>query len=238
VVAGYARHHRGRRGSRDSGLPIQRLEKTAEMNKYRPPIDPHLDPLRAPSARGQHPHIHRLEDENHNPQHMYEKRDDGSVNYRQLPSRPRPVGQAPPPPPPPSLLDNPLVMLGLGALAVYALARLTEKREEPRQNPAPAPPQSVVVVSPPGIPVQTATTTSPLPLLALPAPADPLAEAAKVLISSPEVEKVEVKATVEEKPKRQMSEEQRKKIARRAKQQPRYRTGEKKGQFKPRGIKR
>jgi hypothetical protein len=150
----------------------------------RRPIDPHLDPLRAPSRRGQHPHVGH-DDRNENPQQMYEMRTpvapgrphpDATTLYRQLPPLPpRPVGAVPPPPP--SALDNPLVILGLGALAAYAIYRMTE--EKPRQNPAPAAPANpgVVVVSPAGVPVQSLTVETPAqaapaaPVKALPAPA-------------------------------------------------------------------
>lgn len=188
------------------------------MRRFRAPVDPHLDPLRAPSARGQHPHTLKAADEVHNPQDMYEQRVQGANDYRRMPHDPRrarPVGQAPPAPP--SLLDNPLVVFGLGALAVYALAKLTESGERPRSNPAPAPPppQSVVVVSPPGIPVQTATATA-APLPALPSPAaggDTLAQAAKAL--------AEKTPEAKPKPKREVSEQRRKQMRELAKKQKR-----------------
>jgi hypothetical protein len=57
------------------------------------------------------------------------------------------------------LLDNPLLLLGLGALAAYVL--LSKKSDEPRTNPAPAPPQpqpqSFVVVAPGAQPVPVYT---------------------------------------------------------------------------------
>jgi hypothetical protein len=196
------------------------------MRRFRAPVDPHLDPLRAPSARGQHPHVHRIENEVKNPQNMYEQRQGQGADYRQMPmvpgNQPRPVGQVTPPPP--SLLDNPLVVFGLGALAVYALAKLTEKDETPRQNPAPAPapPQSVVVVSPPpGVPVQT------VPAQALPAPGETTVDTTTAAAT------VKTPAKTPAPAKRSMSEEQKKKLRERAATQERYKVGEKKGQFKP-----
>lgn len=125
-------------------------------------IDPHLDPLRAPSRLGQHPHLVPEAPSRRNPQQMYEFRPQHSMTYQ---TPPRPVGQ-PPPPQKPGLLDNPLVLLGLGAIAAYILMR---RDDEPRQNPAPVPnpapppPQSFVVVAPGAqpVPVYTAMPTAP-----------------------------------------------------------------------------
>lgn len=204
------------------------------MRRFRPPVDPHLDPLRAPSAQGQHPHVHRLEDEVKNPQDMYEQRDAGA-NYRPFPraaAHPRPVGQVPPATP--GLLDNPLVVFGLGALAVYAIAKLAENDEDrPRRNPEPAPaPQapSVVVVSPPNIPVQTATTALP----ASPALPPPAVQSVTVEAS----ERVTEKASTPKPPKkRTISPERRAQMKKDAAKQGRYTSGPKKGQFKPKGKK-
>jgi len=111
------------------------------MARYR---DPHLDPLRAPTPRGQHPYAVR-EKASRNPQHMYETRD-SLGNYRGLPP-PTPSPQAAPPPAPArgqpdSFWSNPLVWLGIGGLAAYFWTRATTEDDEPPmvfENPAPAP---------------------------------------------------------------------------------------------------
>lgn len=138
------------------------------MKQYRAPVDPHLDPLRAPSARGQHPHTLRSKDEVKNPQGMYEARARGV--YRPMPQDPRTLQGIPSNQP--GFFENPIVVFGLGALAVVAAAALLRREDEQdtervtAQAP-PAPPQSVVVVSPPA-------TTSPQTIMpaALPAPVD------------------------------------------------------------------
>lgn len=119
------------------------------------PKDPHLDPLRAPTRRGQHPHILRSQDEVKNPQDMYERRDTMGAYHEQ----PRVAQQAPQSQP--SILDNPLVMVGIGAALVYGIAKLLGD-EEPRKNPAPvtAPPAPVFMM-PPSIPVSTAAIGGP-----------------------------------------------------------------------------
>ena len=140
------------------------------MTRY---VDPHLDPLRAPTARGQHPHTLRSVDEVKNPQHMFEHRDGMGVYHGQPAAPPprRPV--AGPPPEQKTLLENPLVMLGLGAVLLYAVSQiLKNKDEQPRKNPAPA--QSTpapVFVMPASIPVTTASSDSVPKLLSEPAPA-------------------------------------------------------------------
>lgn len=108
------------------------------------PKDPHLDPLRAPTQRGQHPHTLRAKDEVKNPQHMYERRDTMGAYHEQ----PRVAPQAPQQQPP-SIFDNPLVQLGLGAALMFGIAKLLEG-EGPRKNPAPAPvpPSAPVFVMP------------------------------------------------------------------------------------------
>jgi len=204
------------------------------MRRFRAPVDPHLNPMRAPSAQGQHPHVHRFEDEVQNPQDMYEQRD-GSANYRPVPraaAHRRPMGA--PPQQAPGLFDNPLVVFGLGALAIYALARLTESNDDedrPRRNPTPAPtPQpSVVVVSPQGIPVQTATTTSPTTIPALPPVPAPTPAVQTVTVEASERTSEPVK-TVK---KRTVSPERRAQMKKAAAKQGRYTSGSKKGQFKP-----
>jgi hypothetical protein len=150
-------------------------------------IDPHLDPMRAPSRAGQHPHLVPDGPSRVNPQQMYEFRQ-RNMTYQ---PQPRPVGQ-PPPPQKPGLFDNPFVLLGLGAIAAYMLMR--SKDEEPRQNPAPAPqpqPQSFVVVAPGAQPVPVYTAVPQGTPLGMPqvipeqkqlsAPVDPLPEVQKAL---------------------------------------------------------
>ena len=98
-------------------------------------IDPRLDPLAAPSARGQHPHTHLSRHENPNPQSMYEHRARMAALARQRPPAPYPQ--------PPlgavqqkqeSLLEHPLVLLGLGALACYALTKMASAEQLNRAN--------------------------------------------------------------------------------------------------------
>lgn len=123
------------------------------------PKDPHLDPLRAPTRRGQHPHTLRSQDEVKNPQHMYERRDTLGAYHAQTQAlaAPQPQGEQK------SILENPLVMVGIGAALVYGIAKLLEDSEAPRKNPAPAPaPASApVFVMPSAIPVSTTGAGGP-----------------------------------------------------------------------------
>jgi hypothetical protein len=148
------------------------------MRRYRAPVDPHVDPLRAPSARGQHPHTHRLSDEDPNPQLMYERRVGPGVMYAPAPQRPMGAArQQQQQQQGGGFFDHPLVLFGLGAVAIAGAAYLMRQdagRDAARdalldemlirQNPSTPPPSSVVVVAPPGVPV----TASNAPQKALP----------------------------------------------------------------------
>jgi hypothetical protein len=172
----------------------------------RPYIDPHLDPMRSPSRAGQHPHLVPEGPSKRNPQGMYEFRQRHDMTYQ---PGPRPVGQ-PPPPQKPGLLDNPLVLLGLGAVAAYFLMSRRSDEDAPRQNPEPVaapPPQSFVVVAPGAqpVPVYTAMPAGAAApeqkLLPAPQPApavsvDPMPEVQEALSAVAEkvVEKAQDKA--------------------------------------------
>lgn len=118
------------------------------MTRY---IDPHMDPLRAPSRAGHHPHLVPEHASRVNPQDMYERRDQ-MAQYRPVQRMPQPVGQVQPP-----QQSGFWMMVGvfsLGALAVYLGFKAAEDREQPRRNPdesgggqplLPAPTQVVVV---------------------------------------------------------------------------------------------
>lgn len=140
--------------------------------------DPHLDPMRAPTAAGQHPHTGH-DDRHENPQHMYESREAMTAQYRQLPRLPgRPLAAAPAAPAPSEWWENPLVVFGLGTLAVFALHKLTEDRGAPRRNPGdppayppPAPP--VVVLGGSTAPAPAQTIAPAVQALPEPAPSSP-----------------------------------------------------------------
>ena len=123
-------------------------------------IDPHLDPLRAPSRAGHHPHLVPEGPSRVNPQQMYERRDQLAHQYRPMPQR-RPMGAAQAPPANDAWGK---VFVGLGILAaVYAGYKLAqgarddEVRRNPSPEPAPVTPAQLVVM--------------PAPIAALPAPA-------------------------------------------------------------------
>lgn len=131
------------------------------MTKRR--YDPHTDPMRAPSAAGQHPHTHRLRDEVKNPQNMYEQRDGLSPTYKPMAHDPRSLQQQPPPQRKPGLLDvlaeNPLAMLAAGAGFAWLLSKAfsdNDGERSVRQNPdydVPQPqPQTTTVVVPQPVP--------------------------------------------------------------------------------------
>lgn len=130
--------------------------------------DPHTDPLRSPSGAGDHPHLVPEGPSRRNPQHMYEQRQQVAqqVQYRRMMQRP--MGQVPGPPPQPQkgLLDSPVVVFGLGVLALWAGYKLAQSAQEPRSNPAPpAPPL------PQPAPAQLVVMPGPVP--ALPVPGQP-----------------------------------------------------------------
>ena len=133
------------------------------------PHDPHLDPLRAPSAQGQHPHARQSTAQRELRQNMYERRD--AMNHRHKPLA-GPAAQPPPPPAPhqapeKSLWDNPLVYLGLGAAAFYLYMQMKDKGEdaefieEVRVNPARRAPRAPV--APPAGPVIVMPATAAMP---------------------------------------------------------------------------
>lgn len=122
-------------------------------------IDPHVDPMRAPSRAGHHPHLVSQRSAQKNPQHMFEQR--GAMNqYR--PMQQGHMGQAQQPPP--SDFWKLAGIFGLGALAVYLGYKAAQGEEGPRRNPEepsaapvqPAPAQLVVMPGPvPSLPMQT-----------------------------------------------------------------------------------
>jgi hypothetical protein len=127
----------------------------------RRPVDPHIDPLRAPSERGQHPHM-AGDDREQNPQQMYEQRDTYG-EYRRTP------GNSPIPASAQStlgILGHPMVLLGLGALAAFGISKLLGDNADDDDDleveesvvaaapavAAPAPAPAPIVVTMPALP--------------------------------------------------------------------------------------
>jgi hypothetical protein len=121
--------------------------------------DPHMDPLRAPSALGHHPHAFQSGAENGEHLEVYEYRND------MLAARPPPPVHQAAAPPDNSILN--LTLLGLGVVGAVALYSMVREREDDRRyyrrNPDPAPPApSPVVVYAPG-PATTCPPPAALP---------------------------------------------------------------------------
>jgi hypothetical protein len=120
---------------------------------------------------------------------MYEQRQQMArqQQYRQMQARrqqQQQMGQAPPPPQP-GLLDSPVVVFGLGVLALWAGYKLAQSAQEPRSNPAPAAP-------PPPQPAPAQLVVMPGPVPAMPVPGQlALPAPAPVVITSGDAKGVE-----------------------------------------------